>query len=102
MCDFPLKISGSIEVSSKIMVEPPRSFRRGDSGHEKQQTDTGVLCAFQHFKNSDSREAVLHNIIIAVIQLIYLTREITLSSMKIAFETVRIRKHFLQTMKIQR
>ena len=70
MRDFPLKISGS-EVSSKIMAEPPRSFRRGNSDHEKQKTDTGVL----------------HNIIIAVIQLIYLTREITLSSMKrIVFE----------------
>ena len=40
---------------------------------------------------------------IAVIQLIYLTREITLSGMKrVVFETFRIRKHFLQTMKIQR
>ena len=85
------------------MVEPPRSFGKGNSNHEKQKTDTGVLCAFQPFKCSDSREAVLHNIIIAVIQLIYLTREITLSSMKrIVFETLRIRKHFLQTMKIQR
>ena len=85
------------------MVEPPRSFRRGNSDHEKQKTDTGVLCAFQHFKYSDSREAVLNSIIIVVIQLIYLTREITLSSMKrIVLETVRIRKDFLQTMKIQR
>ena len=85
------------------MVEPPRSFWRGNSDHEKQKTNTDVLCAFQHFKYSDSREAVLHNIMIAVIQLIYLTREITLSSMKrIVFEIVGIRKHFLQTMKIQR
>ena len=77
------------------MVEPPRSFGRGNSNHEKQKLTRGVLCAFQHFKYSDSREAVLHNIIIAIIQLIYLTKEITLSSMKrIVFETVRIRKHF--------
>ena len=101
MCVFPLEINGS-EVTSKIMVEPPRSFRRGNSDHEKRETDTGVLCAFQSFKYSDSR-SVLQNIIIAVIQLIYLIREITFSSMKtIVFEIVRIRKHFLQTMKIQR
>ena len=102
MCVFPLKISGS-EVHSKIIVAPPRSFGTGNSDHEKQETDTGVLCAFQHFKYSDSREAVLQNIIIAVIQLIYLTREITLSSMKrIVFELVRIHKNFLQKIKIQR
>ena len=57
---FPLKILGS-EVNSKMMVEPPRSFGRGNSDHEKQETDTGVLCAFQHFKYSDSLDAVLQN-----------------------------------------
>ena len=53
------------------MVEPPRSFGRGNSDHEKQKTDTGVLCAFQHFKYSDHREAVLHNIVIEVMSTKY-------------------------------
>ena len=81
MCVFPLKISGS-EVNSKIMMELSRSFGRANSDHEKQETNTGVLCAFQHFKFSDSSDAVLQNITVAVIELIYLIRGITLSSMK--------------------
>ena len=53
--------SFNTSISSKIMVESPRSFGRGNSDHEKQKTDTGVLCALQHFEYSDPREAVLHN-----------------------------------------
>ena len=83
-------------------MEPPPSFWRGNSDHEKQETDTGVQCAFQHFKYSDSHDAVLQNITIAVIQLIYLVREITLSSIKrIVFKILRICEHFLWKMKIQ-
>ena len=75
------------------MVEPPRSFGRGNSDHEKQKPDTGVLCAFQHFKYSDPHEAVLHNIIIAVMGTKYNSSYGAMSTECSAFHKILAKKN---------